>query len=186
MSKPTKMQTNVLSAASKRTDATITVPPELKGAAKRAFAVGLIGQGWARETRNGHGGPAGPAPAEAQSRPSLVITALGRQVITWHHEAESAVTVVSPAPKQVADSSTCLPELPAENGPAKATKQALVIGLLTRPEGASCDELITATGWLPHTVRAALVRLRQKGLSIVLSRGEDEISRYRLVEATAA
>jgi hypothetical protein len=54
--------------------------------------------------------------------------------------------------------------LAAEASPApKSTKQALIMALLQRPEGASLADLVAATGWLPHTTRAALTRLRQAG-----------------------
>ena len=46
------------------------------------------------------------------------------------------------------------------------TKQALIAGLLEREQGATLDELIAATGWLPHTTRAALTGLRHKGCSL--------------------
>src|ERR1700686_8141 len=38
--------------------------------------------------------------------------------------------------------------------PARASKQAEVIGLLRRPEGVTVDEVRAVTGWQPHTVRA--------------------------------
>jgi hypothetical protein len=38
--------------------------------------------------------------------------------------------------------------------------------LLCRSEGASLKELTDATGWLPHTMRAALTGLRKKGHAI--------------------
>ncbi|UZK65437.1 DUF3489 domain-containing protein [Sphingomonas sp. M1-B02] len=58
--------------------------------------------------------------------------------------------------------------------PAKATKSALVLSLLARADGATLPELIEATGWLPHTTRAALTGLRKKGHSIERSkRGAD-------------
>ena len=50
-----------------------------------------------------------------------------------------------------------------ESAPRTPSKIAVVIGLLERPSGASLDELVTATGWLPHTTRAALTGLRKKG-----------------------
>ena len=43
------------------------------------------------------------------------------------------------------------------------TKRAHVIALLERDTGATLDELVAATGWLPHTGRAALTGLRHKG-----------------------
>src|SRR3954452_9909648 len=59
----------------------------------------------------------------------------------------------------------------AETGAAPAlprrsvapTKQAAVIGLLQREQGATLVDLVDATGWLAHTTRAALTRLRQAG-----------------------
>ncbi|MGZ9021029.1 MAG: DUF3489 domain-containing protein [Rhodoplanes sp.] len=52
---------------------------------------------------------------------------------------------------------------PDQSPPRPHTKQALIVSLLTREAGASLDELVSATRWLPHTTRAALTRLRQVG-----------------------
>src|SRR3954449_12350296 len=68
----------------------------------------------------------------------------------------------------------------AETGAASAlrgrsaapTKQAAVIGLLQREGGATLADLVDATGWLAHTTRAALTRLRQAGH--VLDKAKDE------------
>src|SRR3954471_13248059 len=46
---------------------------------------------------------------------------------------------------------------------AAPTRQAGVIGLLQREGGATLADLVDATGWLAHTTRAALTRLRQAG-----------------------
>ena len=54
-----------------------------------------------------------------------------------------------------------LPRIPREG-----TKQALVVSLLGREQGATLDELVAATGWLPHTTRAALTDLRRRGYSL--------------------
>jgi hypothetical protein len=77
----------------------------------------------------------------------------------------------------------------AESGAASAlpgrsaapTKQAAVIGLLQREGGATLADLVDATGWLAHTTRAALTRLRQAGH--VLDKGKDETGAtvYRIV-----
>lgn len=50
--------------------------------------------------------------------------------------------------------------------PRPGSKQALVVGLLGREQGATLDELAAATGWLPHTTRAALTDLRRRGYSL--------------------
>ena len=61
------------------------------------------------------------------------------------------------------------------------TKRSLILDLLARGEGASLDELIAATGWLPHTTRAALSRLRSGGQALVKSARPDGRTAYRIV-----
>jgi hypothetical protein len=69
---------------------------------------------------------------------------------------------------------------PARDGPARATKQALIIGLLQREAGATLDDLVAVTGWLSHTTRAALTRLRQAGHALEKSKGETGATVYRI------
>jgi hypothetical protein len=57
--------------------------------------------------------------------------------------------------------------------PARVTKAALVLDLLQREDGATLEELTTATGWLPHTMRAALTGLRRKGHDVVRGKRGD-------------
>ena len=45
----------------------------------------------------------------------------------------------------------------------RETKISKVLALLKRNDGATLDEMIEATGWLPHTTRAALTGLKKKG-----------------------
>jgi antitoxin (DNA-binding transcriptional repressor) of toxin-antitoxin stability system len=63
--------------------------------------------------------------------------------------------------------------------PAARPKTALLIDLLAREGGVTLGDLASATGWLPHTVRAALSGLRKKGHAISRSRQEG-CSRYQL------
>jgi len=56
------------------------------------------------------------------------------------------------------------------------------VGMLTKTEGASLDAIVAATGWLPHTTRAALTGLRRRGFAIERERQEGEAtSIYRIV-----
>lgn len=66
-------------------------------------------------------------------------------------------------------------------GPRPGTKQALIADLMAREQGATLEELIAATGWLPHTARAALTGLRRKGLALEKSTREDGRTSYRVV-----
>jgi len=72
------------------------------------------------------------------------------------------------------------PSEPAK--PAKDCKSAAVIELLERDAGATMAELTAATGWLPHSTRAALTGLRKKGYDI--DRGKrDDVTCYRIMKA---
>lgn len=53
--------------------------------------------------------------------------------------------------------------LHAAIAPRKASKQQLVLSLLSGANGASITELMAVTNWLPHSTRAVLSRLRKQG-----------------------
>ena len=55
------------------------------------------------------------------------------------------------------------------------TKQAKVVDLLRRPEGATIAQLMKATGWQAHTVRGAMAGALKKrlGLEIKSEKPED-------------
>ena len=59
------------------------------------------------------------------------------------------------------------------------SKVSMVLDLLRRPTGADLEELVTVTGWLPHTTRAALTGLRKKGHSLISEKVEG-VRRYRV------
>ena len=68
-------------------------------------------------------------------------------------------------------------------GRTSGTKQNLIIGLLQREQGASVPELAAATGWLPHTTRAALTRLRQSGHELLKEKRDTGETAYRIAPA---
>lgn len=68
---------------------------------------------------------------------------------------------------------------PAAPPEKPATKVDAVLALLRRTEGATLADLITATGWLPHTTRAALTGLRKKGHVLVKGK-RDDATCYRI------
>ena len=63
--------------------------------------------------------------------------------------------------------------------PARQTKTDQVLDLLSRPDGATLEQLVAATGWLPHTARAALTGLKKKGHTL-FSEKSDGVRRYRI------
>ena len=56
------------------------------------------------------------------------------------------------------------PAAKAPRGPRTGTKNAAVLTLLRREDGASIAQIIEATGWAPHTVRGYLAGLKKRGL----------------------
>jgi hypothetical protein len=54
--------------------------------------------------------------------------------------------------------------------PRASTKRAVLIGMLEQPDGASVAEIGQRLGWLPHTVRAAIIGLRHAGREVIRSK----------------
>ena len=50
----------------------------------------------------------------------------------------------------------------------EGTKQALLVGMLGRDEGATIAEIVAATGWQPHTVRGAFAGALKKRLGLTI------------------
>ena len=48
-------------------------------------------------------------------------------------------------------------------------KLAALLDAVSRPDGATLADLNAASGWLPHTTRAAITRLRQRGYDVRLA-----------------
>lgn len=53
------------------------------------------------------------------------------------------------------------------------TRIALIRQMLGARRGATIEALCAATGWQPHSVRAALSRLRKQGYAIALDKDAD-------------
>jgi hypothetical protein len=74
---------------------------------------------------------------------------------------------------------------PAPGTKGKATKKQICIDLLSRPDGASIEELQEATGWQAHSVRGFLAGAVKKGLGLTLDseKPDDGPRRYRIISA---
>jgi hypothetical protein len=116
--------------------------------------------------------------ADERGSQSIPSTAVPRNTNEDSSKAKTAANMAA------ARSATAAPTATA---PRQGTKIARVIELLQRDQGARLDELIAATGWLPHTARAALTGLRHRGYDVRLERGETgRASVYRAVATLAA
>jgi hypothetical protein len=74
------------------------------------------------------------------------------------------------------------------SGPSGApSKQNACLALLTRPNGATIEDLQSATGWQTHSIRGFLAGAVKKklGLTLVSSKANGEVRRYRVVDAEA-
>ncbi len=61
---------------------------------------------------------------------------------------------------------------------ARRTKADTILDLLQRPTGASIAELTKATGWQPHSVRAALTGPRKKEHIAARTKDNQGVTRY--------
>jgi hypothetical protein len=65
----------------------------------------------------------------------------------------------------------------------RPSKQDEVIAMLRRPEGATVDEVVNATGWQRHTVRGVFSGTLKKKLGLTLASAKEERGRvYRVAE----
>src|SRR3954447_9351183 len=76
------------------------------------------------------------------------------------------------------------PEPPSEA--KRPSKQDDVIAMLRRPEGATVDEVASATGWQRHTVRGLFSGTLKKKLGLTLASAKEERGRvYRIDQPTS-
>lgn len=158
-------------AAQRETGSVLPLPSALKpgGGTTKALAA-LLKHGLANEREITD--PAAAHRNEGDSHFGLFLTPAGVSAIG-----------VEPDGFEASNSSQPLPAATPSTEPASAarrpSKSATVAALLTRPDGATSAELIEATGWLPHTTRAALTGIRKKGHQV--TRGKrDGVTCYRI------
>lgn len=179
--KLTDTHTLLLSAASQRDDGLLDLGARLKGSALKTTAEKLLNSGLAEEVPADLDQPSWRSD-EMENRVGLRITATGLQAIGIEPDGEE------PEPPAATDPSSETPaggqpvsQAPSEKKPPRSgSKKALVISLLEREEGATLEELMGSTGWLPHTIRAALTGIRHSGHTLEKSRNTDGRAVYRI------
>ncbi len=98
-------------------------------------------------------------------------------------EAEAAPAPTAPSLEAEAEPAEPAPEAAKPKGKVRdGSKQAALIDLIKRPEGASIKEIAEALNWVNHTARGAISRDLKKrlGLAVTKSRVEGRGQVYRI------
>jgi Protein of unknown function (DUF3489) len=183
--KLTDAQVVMMSVAAQRKDRCLSAPATIKGAALSKVGVKLAKLGLVREI-----GAKAEAPIWRRDGAghgyALKLTAAGLTAIAIDERSQDAIKpseAPQPQVKEVAG-----PDEgghPARVAPRDGSKLALVIEHLQRADGATLIDLALATGWLPHTTRAALTGLRKRGYAVIRERIGAGGSVYRISDAPA-
>ena len=179
----TDTQLMVLSRAAQRDDRVATLPEGMTEKASQKLAATLVERELVREIRAKPGMPVWRRSEEGRSH-ALILTKLGRTAIKVEDDRESENTELGAEASGSTDKAAS-PQS-ERSTPRQGSKLSIVIDLLVRKKGACIEELASATGWLPHTTRAALTGLRRRGYAIERERSEKGGSVYRIVTGTAS
>lgn len=170
MIKLSDTQAILLASACQRTDGSILpLPTSIKpgGGAAKALAA-LLRQQLAEEREVVGGAPVHRSDGDISF--GLFVTAACRTAIGIADPCEQPTTTGTAPSPAIADAGK------------PPTKIATVLALMARTNGARASELIEATGWLPHTMRAAITGLRKKGHAIERIKS-DGVTGYRIMAA---
>ena len=167
MPKLSDTQAVLLATAAARSDLSVLPPPEtltLKGAALERTLSALIRRGLIAEAAVERRARKSNWVVDDTRKPQrLVITPAGLNAIGVERGADAASVTVTPPP-------ATLPVTPAAAAlPRPGGKLAMLLDAVARPDGATLADLTAASGWLPHTTRAAITRLRQRGYDVRLA-----------------
>lgn len=148
------------------------------------------------------GGHLLPLPESVAHQPDRLITAIAdltrhallietptdAPALAWRHsDHQGYALIITDAGRAIIGDNASADISDIEEQPATApakppTKITQVVELLRRDAGATLVELTDATGWLPHTTRAALTGLRKKGHAIMKD-NRNKVTFYRIAEA---
>jgi hypothetical protein len=196
MPKLSDTQSIILSRAATRPDnLALPLPEGLAGAAAKMAVAKMIERGWLeevaanlrrgeplwRETGDGHG------TTLIATEAGLAVIGIEPVVATTMTNLRKAKLELALAPKEAAETSPGS-EAPKPLAIRAGTKQATLIALLQRAEGASLNEIVEATSWQAHTARGAISGALKKKLGLSIAAGK-EVRRgtvYRIVRSVPA
>jgi hypothetical protein len=183
--KLTDAQLAMMSGAAQRKDRCLSAPATIKGAALSKVSAKLTKLGLVREIEAKPGAPIWRCDDAGQGY-ALKLTAAGLKAIAIDEGSQDTIEP-SKAPRPQARHVASPDEGHPARGaaPRDGSKLALVIEHLQRADGATIIDLTHATGWLPHTTRAALTGLRKRGYAVIRERIGAGDSVYRISDAPA-
>ena len=179
----TDTQLIVLSHAAQREDGAATLPEGMTEKAAQKLAATLVEKALVREIRAKPDMPVWGRSEEGRSH-ALIITKLGQSAICATEESESEDT--DPGVQASASTDEVASAQSERSTPRQGSNLSTLIDLLACKRDAGIEELASATGWLPHTTRAALTGLRKRGYAIEREHSEKGGSVYRIVTGTAS
>jgi len=106
--------------------------------------------------------PAEAAGAGEQAQATTPATEADRPATPAKGKAKAKATKAAPPTSEPKAAG----EPTAKSTPRAGTKQALMIDLLKRPEGATVEQIAAATGWQHHTIRGAISGALKKKLGL--------------------
>jgi hypothetical protein len=197
MTRLSDTQLVVLSAAAQRADLSVLPLPEtlsLKGGALNKVMDSLRNRGLIR-VLGGDGGPErvvitsegmvaigveaddDEAPTAADTAPTSGEADVAAKAPPPASEADGAKKRAKAGPaggksEKARTRATSEPEVAGEPSPkptpSAGTKQAQMIEMLKRPEGATVEQIAAATGWQHHTIRGAISGALKKKLGLTV------------------
>jgi len=173
MPKLTDTQTIILTrAASRPGNLAMPLPKGLAGAAAKMTVSKMIERGWLeevdanlrrheplwREAGDGHG-------------TTLIATEAGLEAIGVDPVVASTVSNIRKVAPGKKAAGVAADDTPGQKLAAirQGTKQALLIDMLQRPEGASIAEILEATSWQAHTARGTISGALKKKLGLPIT-----------------
>ena len=194
MTRLSDTQLVILSAAAQRADLSVLPLPDsltLKGGALNKVMDSLRNRGLIR-VLGGDGGPErvvitsegmaaigveaddDEAPAAADTAPTSAEADSAADAPAPATEADGAAKPAKGKPAKgkaqgrAAEPAASAGEPAAKPTPRAGTKQAQMIELLKRPEGATVEQIAAATGWQHHTIRGAISGALKKKLGLTV------------------